>query len=122
MTLIYKPLIGIVLNGLVLYFLTLVIPEIIYTGGLKFFVLGGIVLGLINSLIRPLIKIVQLPFIFISGGLVLIVVNVGILWFLSYFLAVIEFRDITLAFPNFQTYVIGAIVFGVINWALHLMD
>lgn len=121
MTLIYKPLIAIFLNGLTLYFLILVIPEIIYTGGLKFFVICGIVLGLINSFVKPIIKIVQLPFMLILGGIVLIAVNVGILWFLSYFLAVIEFRDVTLAFPNFETYVIGAIVFGVINWALNLM-
>ncbi|MDA1060536.1 MAG: phage holin family protein [bacterium] len=122
MKLFLKPLIGIVLNGLVLYLLTRVVGDITYTGGLKFFVLGGIFLGLFNFFVKPLIKILQLPAMFIFGGLVLIVVNVGILYFLSYFLMVAEFQNVTLHFPNIQTYVIGSVVFGVINWALHLIN
>jgi putative membrane protein len=113
---VLSPLMGIALNGVVLYLLTLTVEGISYTGGFKFFVIGGIVLGLINSLVKPFAKAISLPFIFITGGLFLIVVNIGILWFLSYLIDVIEFRDVTLSFQNAGTYVIGAIVFGIINW------
>ncbi len=122
MNLILKPILGIAINALVLFLLIRVVGDITYTGGLKFFVLGGIFLGLVNALVRPIIKIIQLPAMFIFGGIVLIIVNVGILYFLSYFLAIAEFQNVTLHFPNLQTYVIGSVVFGVINWALHLID
>lgn len=122
MSLIFKPIFGIVLNGTVLYFVTKLVTDIQYTGGIKFFIIGGIVLGLINTFIRPFIKVMSLPLIMISGGIVLVVWNIAILWFLSYMIGVIEFRDVTLLFPNVQSYVIGAIVFGVINWAAHLFD
>lgn len=116
MSFILSPIINIVINGAGLYLLTYLVPDISYTGGLVFFVLGGIILGIINSIIRPIIKIISLPFILISGGLFMIAANMGILWFLSYFFTVAAFRDVTLVFPNWSSYVIGAIVFGIINW------
>lgn len=115
-----KPFIGIVLNGVILYLVIRVVDGVTYTGGIKFFVLGGIVLGLINFFIRPIIKIFSLPFVFITGGLVLIVVNVFILKFLSYFLAVAQFENVTLTFSNLGACVIGAVVFGIINWTVNL--
>ena len=116
-----SPLINIVINGGAFYLLTQVVEGISYTGGFKFFLLCGIVLGLINLLIRPLIQIISLPFLFISGALFMVAANVGILRFLSYFFSVAEFRDVTLTFPNWSTYVIGAIVFGIINWAANFI-
>jgi len=115
---ILSPIINIAINGGTLYLLTRLVEDISYTGGFKFFVIAGIVLGLINSLIKPFAKAISLPFIFITGGLFLIVINVGVLLFLNYFIEVIEFRDVTLSFQNAGTYVIGAIVFGIINWCL----
>ena len=116
MWLITSPILHVAINALILYALTILQPEIAYSGGLTFFITGGVILGVINLLVKPIIKLLSLPLIFLSGGLVLILINVGVLWFLSYFLQVAEFRDVSIYFPNFSTYVIGAIVFGVINW------
>lgn len=121
MGLLFGPVITVGVNGLSLYLLTMFIEGITYTGGLKLFVISGIVLGLINFFVKPLLKIVSLPFVILTGGLFLVVINVGVLWFLSYFFSVIEFRDVTLSFQNFSTYVIGAVVFGIINWLLSLI-
>ncbi|MBD3360774.1 hypothetical protein GF366_03155 [Candidatus Peregrinibacteria bacterium] len=117
----WRPVMSIAVNGGVLYFLTILVPEIQHTGGLKFFVIGGLILGLIDFIVRPAIKILSLPFVLLTGGLFLIIINVFVLWFLSYFLNVIEFMDISLTFPNWQSYVIGAIVLGIINWTVHLI-
>lgn len=113
--------IGIALNGFALYFLTLILEEITYTGGFKLFLISGIILGVLNSIVKPLIKLFSLPLIFLSGGLFLIVINAVILRLLVYFLVIIQFRDVTLSFPNLGSYVIGAIVFGAINWTEHLI-
>lgn len=118
---IKKIVIGIVLNALALYVLTVLVDEITYTGGIKFFILGGLIIGILNSVAKPILKVISLPVIFLTGGLFLIVINAGLLWFLSYFLGVIQFRDVTLAFPNMGSYAIGAIVFGVVNFAEHLV-
>lgn len=122
MSLLLKPFIAILINGVALYFLIDVVDGIAYTGGLKFFVIAGAILGLINFFIKPLMKLISLPVIVLSGGLFLIVINAVVLWFLSYFLRVAQFQDVLLTFENWQTYVIGALVFGVINWILNLFD
>ncbi len=121
MNVIAKPIWSILLNAFVLWFLVLVVTDIQYSGGLDFFVLGGIILGLVNFLMKPLITALSLPFVILSGGLFLIVINMFILWFLSYFIGVMEFREVTLVFPNLATYVIGAIVFGITNWLLNFL-
>lgn len=121
MSFVYKILVAIAFNAVILYFLTTLVDGIAFNGGLKFFVLGGFVLGIINSIIRPIIKALSLPLIFITGGLFLIVINVGVLFLLSHVLNSYGGGEITLVFQNFSSYVIGAIVFGVINWTLSLI-
>ena len=122
MGLLMKPFIGILANGFAIYLVTRMVDGVSYEGGLMFFVVAGVVLGLINLIVKPIIKIVSLPFIFITGGLFLVVINVGVLWFFQYFLEVAEFRNLALDFQNFSSYVIGAIVFGIINWGINLID
>jgi len=122
MKLITKPFFGILFNGLALYVLIRLVDGITYTGGIKFFVLGGVVLGLINLFIKPLIKILSLPFVILTGGIFLVIINIGVLWLLKYFLEIIQFQNITIGFQSFTTYVIGALVFGIVNWAIHLID
>jgi putative membrane protein len=121
MKILMKSLWGILFNGLVFWLLTLAVVDIQYTGGFKFFLVAGVVLGAFNFFIKPVLKLLALPIVVMTGGLFYIVINVFVLWFLSYFISIAEFRDITLVFPNFGTYVIGAIVFGLINWILNLI-
>lgn len=121
MGLIFKPIIRILLNAGILYLLTQLVPSIVFTGDWKFFVIGGVILGVINLVLKPIMKILSFPFVLITGGLFLIVINMAVLWFLQYFLSVIQFQDVTLFFPNFATYAIGAVVFGLINWAAGLI-
>jgi putative membrane protein len=121
MSFIFKPIIRILLNAGILYLLTQLVPSIVFTGDWKFFVIGGVILGVINLLLKPIMKVLSFPFVLITGGLFLIVINMAVLWFLQYFLSVIQFQDVTLFFPNFATYAIGAVVFGLINWAAGLI-
>jgi len=116
-----KMILGVFLNGAALYALLMFVEEIGYTGGWAFFVVGGIVMGILNGIAKPVLKLISIPFIFITGGLFLIAINAGLLWFLSYFLDVIQFREVSLTFPNLGSYAIGALVFGLINWAEHLV-
>ena len=122
MGLLIKPFIGILANGFALYFVTQLVEGITYTGGILFFVVSGLLLGLLNLIVKPILKIISLPFIFITGGLFLVVINVAILWFLTYFLDIAQFRDLSLDFQNYSSYVIGAVVFGIINWVVNLID
>lgn len=121
MGIIKKIVVGILLNAAALFLLVWLYHEVKYTGGYTFFVVGGIILGVLNGIVKPIVKIMSLPLIVITGGIFLIVINAGLLWFLSYFLNVMQFRDVTLTFPNWGSYAIGGLAFGLINWVEHLV-
>lgn len=121
MKFLYGIAIGVALNAVSLYLLTLVLKDISYSGGITLFVVAGVFIGFVNSFVKPFIKILSLPFIVLTAGLFLVVLNAGVLFLLSYFLEVASFRDLAITFPNILTYVIGAVVFGLINWVLHLL-
>lgn len=116
-----KPFINIAVNGLALWFLVNLVSAIQYSGGIKLFVIGGLVLGLINFIIKPILKFVTFPLIILTGGLFLIIINIVVLFFLSSLLSSLQIEGISLLFPNISSYVIGAVVFGIINWILHLI-
>lgn len=121
MSLIYRPIFGTLLNAVALYLLADLVSGVQYTGGLKFLILGGLVLMIINLTLKPLLKILSMPLVFLSGGLFYIVINVLVLWFLGYFFDVLAFQDVTLSFQDSMSYVIAALVLGILNWAQSLI-
>lgn len=114
-------LIGILLNGGALYAVTYLLEEVTYSGGIKFFIIGGIVIGVLNACVKPLLKILALPFVILTAGLFIVVINAFILWFTKYFLDVIQFRDVAMQVTGVGSYIVGAFLFGLINWGAHLV-
>ena len=47
--------------------------------------LAGLILGLVNTLIRPIIKLLAIPINILTLGLFNIVINAGMLWVVDYF-------------------------------------
>ncbi|MBU1992580.1 MAG: phage holin family protein [Patescibacteria group bacterium] len=118
---IKRVFIGIILNAAALFAVTYLLEEITYTGGFAFFVVGGVIIGFLNTFVKPLMKILSLPLMIISVGLFTIVINAVILWFTKYFLDVIQFRDVAMQVSGIGAYVIGALLFGLVNWGAHLI-
>ncbi len=49
--------------------------EVTATGGWKLYLVAGVVLGLLNTFIKPLLKVLGFPFILITFGLFTLVIN-----------------------------------------------
>jgi len=47
--------------------------------------LAGLILGLVNTLIRPIIKVLAMPINILTLGLFNIIINAGMLWVVDYF-------------------------------------
>ena len=121
MNMLKRAIIGVALNGGTLFAVTYLLEEVTYTGGYMFFVIGGVTIGLLNSLVKPLLKILALPFVVLTAGLFIIVINAFILWFTKYFLDVIQFRDVAISVTGVGGYIVGAFLFGLINWGAHIV-
>ncbi len=116
-----KVVIGIILNAFALFATAQLVDSITYTGGAKTFIVGGLFIGLLNTFVKPFVKVLSIPFIIITGGLLLIVINALILWLAVFLVNSLEFKDVTLNFAGLGTYFFSAIILGVINWGEHLI-
>jgi putative membrane protein len=73
--------------------------------------LTGLVLGVVNFLVRPVVKILTLPITIVTLGLWLIVVNAAMLLLTSWLVSGFAVTGILTALG-------GAIVIGAVNWVL----
>ncbi len=71
----------------------------------------ALVLGLINTLLKPILVFFSMPFIVVSLGLFLLIINAGMLYLASYFVA-------GFALTGFWAAFFGSIIISVISWVL----
>jgi putative membrane protein len=76
------------------------------------------IFGIINAVLKPVIKTVGCAFYVLTLGLAALVVNGLLLWLASYVAG-----DLTLPFhvTGFVAGVEGALIVGVVSWVLHLV-
>lgn len=78
----------------------------------------AVIFGVINTLLKPVIKALGCGLYVLTLGLVAIIVNGLLLWLVSYIAG-----DLSLPFhiTGFVAAVEGALIVGIISWALHLL-
>ena len=78
-------------------------------------VLVALIFGVINAVVAPILKLLSLPFIILTLGLFLIVINAAMLMLTSWISG-----EVGLGFDvaGFWTAVIGAIVVTIATWIL----
>jgi putative membrane protein len=111
---------GILFNSLCLYAVVNLIAGVNYTGGIMFFVLAGFLIGILNAFIKPILKILSFPVVFLTGGLFVVVINAILLRILVYLIDVLDYSDMSLSFDGLSVYLLSALLFGIINWLINL--
>ena len=71
--------------------------------------LAGLLLGLVNAFVRPVVTVLTLPLTLLTLGLFLLVVNAAMIGIVGWLL-----KDFTVA--GFWPAVLAAIVTGVVSW------
>jgi len=101
-----------------------VVPGIVLTGHdtaakVLTLLIVAVIFGLINVLLKPIIKTVGCAFYVLTLGLVAIVVNGLLLWLTSY----IAYDKLHEPFhiTGFVAALEGALIVGVVTWVLHLI-
>ncbi|MGR8009585.1 phage holin family protein [Streptomyces hypolithicus] len=99
------------------------LEDITLTGdstGKKTLTLIGVALlfGLVNFVIKPLVKLLTLPLFILTLGLITLVVN-ALMLLLTSWLA--EEFDLSFHVEGFWTAVLGALIISVVSWALNVI-
>lgn len=81
-------------------------------------VLVAVIFGLVNAIIAPIVKLLSLPFIILTLGLLLFVINALMLWLTS---AISEAFGLGFHVDGFLPAVIGAVIVMVATWVLEVV-
>jgi putative membrane protein len=99
-----------ILNALALWLVTQVVPGVHIADALHALV-AALVLGLVNTLVKPLLVILTLPITIVTLGLFLLVLNGLLFWAVGSFLPGFEVA-------GFWPGLIGALIYSLLAWAL----
>ncbi len=99
----------VIANALAIFLATYLMPQsFIFEGDILTLIIAGLILGLINFFIRPVLMILASPLIALSLGLFIFIINIGLLWLLQYLVP-------ELTINGFWAYFWGALIIGAIN-------
>ncbi|HEY0782723.1 MAG TPA: phage holin family protein [Thermoanaerobaculia bacterium] len=101
----------IVLNAVALWLAAHLVPGITYRGGLLQLLVAGLVLGLVNLIVRPIVTFLSLPLILLTLGLFYIVINGFLLWFAAHFMPGLHIAGCLPA-------ILGGLLIALFNWAI----
>lgn len=71
--------------------------------------LVAVIFGIVNAVLKPLLVVLSIPFIVVTLGIALIVINALMLLITDYFTA-------SLTVDDFGSALLGAIVISVVSW------
>jgi putative membrane protein len=96
--------------------LSLAVADWIFSGvdidGVWPLIIGGAVLGIANTIVKPILTILTLPLVLVTLGLFLLVINILML-------ALVEWIAPDFSIDGFWTYVGATIVVLIVNYVLH---
>jgi putative membrane protein len=74
-----------IVSALCLFLTVLIVPHVFFSGDfpvLSWLIISA-VFALLTTFVKPLVQLVLLPLIFVSYGLVIVLINTLVIWFLS---------------------------------------
>ncbi|MBP9821849.1 MAG: phage holin family protein [Candidatus Pacebacteria bacterium] len=101
-------IIRIIGNAVALYVASRVVSGFIVSGNWEQYLIAGAVLGLLNMIVRPALKLVSFPIILLTLGLFTFIINILMLWLLDYLVAFVSIESL-------MALVWSTIIIGLVN-------
>ncbi len=101
-------------NSVALYAASYFVVGFGFSGGIKEYAMAGVVLGLLNMTVKPILKTISLPVIILTLGLFTIVISALLLWLVDYIFDFILIADIpALIWATIVIWVVNLIVSAI---------
>ncbi|MEV5437359.1 phage holin family protein [Streptomyces sp. NPDC052682] len=81
-------------------------------------IIVALLFGLVNFLVKPVVKLLSLPLLILTLGLFTLVVNALMLLLTSWLAGKL---DLSFHVEGFWTAVLGGLIISVVSWALHVI-
>ncbi len=109
-----KLLIKIALNAIALYVVAFIIPGFEFDGYTSLLV-ASVIMGVVNAFIKPVLQILFLPVTIVTLGVFALLINVVLLWGVSFLVPGFEI-------VSFTTAIIAAIALMLVSLFLHKLS
>ncbi|MFK8847888.1 phage holin family protein [Streptomyces sp. Ac-502] len=80
--------------------------------------LVALIFGVVNFVVKPVVKLLSLPLFILTLGLITLVIN-ALMLLLTSWLA--EKFDLAFHVQNFWTAVLGGVIISIVSWAMHMV-
>ncbi|MGW6686536.1 phage holin family protein [Streptomyces sp. NPDC054961] len=81
-------------------------------------ILVALIFGLVNSIVKPVVRLLSLPLFVLTLGLFTLVVNALMLMLTSW---LAKQFDLSFHVDNFWTAVLGALIISIVSWAMNMV-
>ncbi len=108
-----KLILRIVINALAIWVASLIVSGITLAGGIWGIIVVSVIFGLINGLIKPIIKLFSLPLIVVTLGLFTLIINALLFWLTSWLTSY-------LVVDGFIPALIGSVIVSLVSWLLSM--
>jgi putative membrane protein len=81
-------------------------------------IIVALIFGVVNFLVKPIVKLFSLPLVILTLGLFTLVVNALMLLLTSW---VADKLDLSFHVEGFWTAVLGGLIISIVSWALHVV-
>jgi putative membrane protein len=88
------------------------------TGAVLSLILVALLFGVVNWLVKPVVKLLSFPLFILTLGLITLVVNALMLLLTSWLSGKL---DLDFHVDGFWTAVIGGLIVSIVSWALHVV-
>ena len=107
----------IIANAIALYFVGMILrSDFMIVGGIKGYVIAAVIFGLLDTVVKPILKLVSLPLMIITVGFFTFIINTFLVWFAKYALDVLQFQGVSIGVNGgFLTYLAAGFLVAVLN-------
>jgi putative membrane protein len=81
-------------------------------------IIVALIFGLVNFLVKPIVKLLSLPLVLLTLGLFTLIVNALMLLLTSW---VADKLDLSFHVEGLWTAVLGGLIISIVSWALHVV-
>jgi len=113
-------LLQILVNAAALYVAVLIVPNLEFVEGGEWwkFLLVAVAFSLLNSFLRPVLRILTFPITIVTLGLFLLVINAAMLLLTG---AISEQLNLGFSVGDFWAALLGSIVISIVGWILSMV-
>ena len=110
--------IRLLINAVALWLATRFVDGISFDGELPFLLLVALIFGAVNAIVKPILVVLTFPFLIVTLGLFLLVLNGVMMWLTG---AISDAANLGFHVSSFKAAFIGGLIVTVVSFVLSLM-